>query len=305
MNKRKRENITVIMSTDRYDSTKAADKKAIGRVIPTEELYKYIGQQMKFWRKSKGLSQENLADAINVKRSTLASWEAGKNPVSIADLLDISNYLGINLDYFVGRIPPEKTTYTIEHMPFAMNFATVLSARNSINAILNRVNTQSSVSDAKSTVLAAVLQLLDQPSALDDLYSKQEIERFILERYGFEVDIESVSSLEHFDSQMIAQARKEKANALMSAVEHSIFNNTIFPEEIQEGIQKRLDDLADYLRKSGYAQGSMEAKADFADHAQEYDPDADFEIPDGEMYQDGFDDGVKDATPDDHDWDDQ
>ena len=45
-------------------------------------------------RKKSGLSQEQLAEALNVSRQAISKWEGGK-------LLALSNYFGVSLDYLL------------------------------------------------------------------------------------------------------------------------------------------------------------------------------------------------------------
>ena len=47
-------------------------------------------------RNEKGLSQENMADALNVKQSTYCNWEKGKPPLTLAKIDQIAQILGVN-----------------------------------------------------------------------------------------------------------------------------------------------------------------------------------------------------------------
>lgn len=59
----------------------------------------FWAENLTFLRKRKKLSQETLAEALNIKRVKLASHEKGntKNP-SVDDLLNVSNFFGISID---------------------------------------------------------------------------------------------------------------------------------------------------------------------------------------------------------------
>ena len=52
-------------------------------------------------RKSKGMTQEYLADKINVSRAAVAKWEAGQSYPDIANLIQISELMNITVDYLV------------------------------------------------------------------------------------------------------------------------------------------------------------------------------------------------------------
>ena len=49
-------------------------------------------------RKSKGLTQEELAEAIYVSRTAISKWESGRGYPSIDSLKEISNYFSVTID---------------------------------------------------------------------------------------------------------------------------------------------------------------------------------------------------------------
>ena len=52
-------------------------------------------------RKKSGLSQEQLAEALNVSRQAISKW-AGGSAMPVSDkLLALSNYFGVSLDYLL------------------------------------------------------------------------------------------------------------------------------------------------------------------------------------------------------------
>ncbi|MGX6977755.1 helix-turn-helix domain-containing protein [Vagococcus elongatus] len=57
-----------------------------------------IGKKIKEERQKKGWTQEHFADLINVSRSTVSSWEVGRNIPDIETILLISDLYGISLD---------------------------------------------------------------------------------------------------------------------------------------------------------------------------------------------------------------
>lgn len=52
-------------------------------------------------RKQKGLSQEELANRLNVSRQTISKWEVGDSTPDIEKLIAISDLFGISLDELV------------------------------------------------------------------------------------------------------------------------------------------------------------------------------------------------------------
>ena len=61
-----------------------------------------IGQRLAELRKYKGLSQENLAKAIKISRSSLAQIELGRRNLSVIELQKLAHILGFSLDDFLS-----------------------------------------------------------------------------------------------------------------------------------------------------------------------------------------------------------
>lgn len=59
-----------------------------------------IGKKIKILRKTRGLTQQQLADKLNVKRATISNYEIGRRSPHIKELEEISEALGVNLEYF-------------------------------------------------------------------------------------------------------------------------------------------------------------------------------------------------------------
>jgi transcriptional regulator with XRE-family HTH domain len=59
-----------------------------------------IGKKIKILRKTRGLTQQQLADKLNIKRATISNYEIGRRSPHIKELEDISEALGVNLEYF-------------------------------------------------------------------------------------------------------------------------------------------------------------------------------------------------------------
>lgn len=49
-------------------------------------------------RKSRGLTQEELAEALYVSRTAVSKWESGRGYPSIDSLKDISSYFSVSID---------------------------------------------------------------------------------------------------------------------------------------------------------------------------------------------------------------
>ncbi len=62
-------------------------------------------------RKKSGLSQEQLAEKLNVSRQSISKWESGASTPEVEKLITISEYFGVTLDYLMKDVeegPPEK-----------------------------------------------------------------------------------------------------------------------------------------------------------------------------------------------------
>lgn len=62
-----------------------------------------FADRLKFLRKEQKLTQQNLADILNIKRATIAKWES-KNAIPDTETLDkISVYFDTSIDYLIGK----------------------------------------------------------------------------------------------------------------------------------------------------------------------------------------------------------
>lgn len=59
-----------------------------------------IANKLKTLRKAKGLTQQELADAIGMNRATLGGYETGRRNPRLPDLQQLSEFFGVGLDYW-------------------------------------------------------------------------------------------------------------------------------------------------------------------------------------------------------------
>lgn len=59
-----------------------------------------IGKKLKQLRKSKGWTQEQVAEKVDVTRSTLSNYEIGRRTPHLKDLSALAGVYGVGLDYF-------------------------------------------------------------------------------------------------------------------------------------------------------------------------------------------------------------
>ena len=66
------------------------------------------GTRLREFRKENKLTQDNLADILNINRSLLSKYESGKNLISTSFLYDICKKYNISADYLLGKIDNPK-----------------------------------------------------------------------------------------------------------------------------------------------------------------------------------------------------
>lgn len=60
-----------------------------------------FSEKLQLIRKSKGLTQEELADQLLVSRQAVAKWESGQGYPDICNLIQLSNLFNVTVDYLV------------------------------------------------------------------------------------------------------------------------------------------------------------------------------------------------------------
>lgn len=60
-----------------------------------------FSEKLQLLRKSKGYTQEELAEQLNVSRQAVAKWESGHVYPDIMNLIQISNLMNVTVDYLV------------------------------------------------------------------------------------------------------------------------------------------------------------------------------------------------------------
>ena len=70
--------------------------------------YYAIGQQIRKYRKAHGLSQEQLAEAVDISTTHMSHIETGNTKLSLPVLVDIAVVLGVRTDDLLNVV-----TYTV------------------------------------------------------------------------------------------------------------------------------------------------------------------------------------------------
>lgn len=59
-----------------------------------------IGSKLKTLRKGRKLTQQELADKLNITRCTVSNYEVGRRSPHISELKRLADFYGVGLDYF-------------------------------------------------------------------------------------------------------------------------------------------------------------------------------------------------------------
>lgn len=61
-----------------------------------------LNEKLKLLREEKGLTQEELAEALFVSRTAISKWESGRGCPSIDSLKAIAKYFGVTIDELIS-----------------------------------------------------------------------------------------------------------------------------------------------------------------------------------------------------------
>lgn len=59
-------------------------------------------ERLRELRSERNLKQEEVAEKINVGRTTYAGWEIGRTEPSISNLMELAKFYNVSLDYLCG-----------------------------------------------------------------------------------------------------------------------------------------------------------------------------------------------------------
>lgn len=62
-----------------------------------------LGIDLKVQRILKHVSQEKMAEDLNISRSKISSWETGRREMSLYDAIVISNYFNVSMDNLFNK----------------------------------------------------------------------------------------------------------------------------------------------------------------------------------------------------------
>ena len=92
------------------------------------ELNQHLGKQLRARRSSLGLTQTQVARAINVTFQQIQNYEKGTNGVSSSRLLQLANFLKVTIKYF------------FEEFKDFQNLDTQTKSENSLEAFVSKLS---------------------------------------------------------------------------------------------------------------------------------------------------------------------
>ena len=71
-----------------------------------------IGEKIKNIRIARKMTQQDLAERMNLKRNTISQWESNARNISVEQLMELAKIVGVTLDYFQDN-PAERTLFQL------------------------------------------------------------------------------------------------------------------------------------------------------------------------------------------------
>ena len=118
-----------------------------------------IADRIQHLRKSKGISQEELAEQIGVSRQAVSKWESRQSLPDIEKCILLSDYFDVTTDYLLKGTEPETDIPDKKPDADARIFATVGSVLNFIGLVVSVViwiEKQTAVSVAVGLIIMAI-----------------------------------------------------------------------------------------------------------------------------------------------------
>ena len=91
-----------------------------------------FNEKLQELRKSKGLTQEELAEKLFVSRAAISKWESGRGYPSIDSLKEISRYFSVTIDELIG---PEEIISVAEEEKQAFAGRTIAYVSNTLDLL--------------------------------------------------------------------------------------------------------------------------------------------------------------------------
>lgn len=80
-----------------------------------------IGEKIQNLRKQRGMSQEQLAEALGVSRQAVSKWEAGQSVPDIDKIISICDYFGVTTDYILRNAEMTQSQHEVAQNAYNMS----------------------------------------------------------------------------------------------------------------------------------------------------------------------------------------
>lgn len=74
-----------------------------------------FGERLTNMRKSKGLSQEQLAQKLDLTRQTISKWELDQSTPDLEYIVKLSDFYGVTTDHLIKGEPSGQTSDTVKY----------------------------------------------------------------------------------------------------------------------------------------------------------------------------------------------
>lgn len=91
--------------------------------------YKQIGERIRFLRKQKNLSQEQLAEKVWISTTHMSHIETGSTKLSLPVLVDLANALDVGTDEILETTSAEQKAVTKQGIEMILNQCTQAQAK--------------------------------------------------------------------------------------------------------------------------------------------------------------------------------
>lgn len=116
-----------------------------------------IGFRIKALRNTKGISQEELADVLNVSRQTISKWESDIVSPDINNIQILSNYFNVRTDYTINGNEKEPKSFPAFYIIFlVVAFLLILLAINLLIINKGASNVLSTINISLEVVLIII-----------------------------------------------------------------------------------------------------------------------------------------------------
>ena len=92
-----------------------------------------FGENLRMVRKERNISQEDLAELLNVSRQAVSKWEQGSGYPEMEKMITLAKTLNVSLDFLVSGQNPEAAAPKIQRQPTGKIFIKTHDGKQLIN----------------------------------------------------------------------------------------------------------------------------------------------------------------------------